>query len=154
MEKNFGYGSGITGLFGLIGILGALAAAYVGKLNDRMSSNTIIVYAIVISIASWVVFLFSGHFILGIVIAVILVDLGQQALHISNQNIIFSKNPEARNRINTVYMVSFFLGGAMGTAFGAFAWEHYGWPGVSVLGLSLALTTMLVHLLFSKDLGR
>ena len=150
MEKNFGYGSGVTGLFGLLGIIGALGAAYVGKLNDRMSSNTIIIYAVAVSIASWVMFLFSGHFIPGIIAAVILVDLGQQALHISNQNIIFLKNPEARNRINTVYMVSFFLGGAMGTALGAFAWEHYAWTGVSVVGLSLALATMAVHLLFSK----
>ena len=113
-----GYGSGITGLFGLIGIIGALAAAYVGQLNDRMSSNRIIIYAIAISMAAWVVFLFSGHFIPGIIIAVILVDLGQQALHITNQNIIFSNNPEARNRINTVYMVSFFLGGSAGNRLG------------------------------------
>ena len=149
METNFGYGSSVTGLFGLIGIIGALAAAYVGKLNDRMSSNKIVIYATAICIVSWLVFLFSSYFIIGIVIAVILVDLGQQALHITNQNIIFSKNPEARNRINTVYMVSFFIGGALGTALGAMAWEHYQWTGVSVLGLTLSLATMGVHLVFS-----
>ena len=150
MEDNFGYGSGVTGTFGLIGIIGALAAAYVGKLNDRMNRHKIIIMAITLSILSWLIFLWSGQFIIGIVIGVILVDLGQQALHITNQNIIFSKNPEARNRVNTVYMVSFFIGGALGTSAGAYVWEQFQWIGVALLGLSLSITTLTVHLIFSK----
>ena len=98
MEDNFGYGSSITGLFGLLGIGGALAAVQVGKLNDRMGEQKIIMVAISVMIASWIVFLFSAKSIAGIVVGVILIDLGQQALHITNQNIIFAKNPDARNR--------------------------------------------------------
>jgi len=150
MEDNFDYGSTVTGAFGLIGILGALTAAVVGKLNDRMSKHKIIVYAALSLVISWIIFYFSSYSIPGIMIGVVLVDLGVQALHITNQNIIFSKNPEARNRVNTIYMVSFFIGGAMGTTLGAYAWEHFQWTGVSTLGITLSIAILAVHFIFRK----
>lgn len=150
MEDNFGYGSGITGAFGLFGVVGALAATVVGKMNNRVSSNKIIIYAALLLIVSWVIFYFSAHSIIGLIAGVILVDLGMQALHITNQNIIFSSNPEARNRVNTIYMVGFFVGGAVGTVLGAEAWKNYGWTGVGGLGLILSVLILVVHLVFQK----
>ncbi|PNW25667.1 MFS transporter [Formosa algae] len=148
MEDSFGYGSTVTGLFGLLGMGGALGATIVGKLNDKMPKSKIIIWSTLLLIVSWVVFLFSEYSLFGIIVGVILVDLGMQALHITNQNIIFSKNPEARNRVNTVYMVSFFIGGAFGTSLGAFAWEHYKWTGVSVLGLIMSSLILVVHFMY------
>ncbi|WP_299778714.1 MFS transporter [uncultured Formosa sp.] len=150
MEDSFGYGSTVTGLFGLLGMGGALGATVVGKLNDKIPKNKIIIFSTLLLIVSWVVFLFSEYSLFGIIVGVILVDLGMQALHITNQNIIFSKNPEARNRVNTVYMVSFFIGGALGTTLGALAWEHYKWTGVSVLGLVLSFAILVVHFMFKN----
>ncbi|WP_434035277.1 MFS transporter [Formosa sp. 4Alg 33] len=150
MEDEFGYGSTITGLFGLLGMVGALGATVVGKLNDKLPKNRIILFSTLLLIVSWGVFLVSGHSIFGLIVGVILVDLGMQALHITNQNIIFSRNPEGRNRVNTIYMVSFFIGGAIGTTLGALAWEHYKWVGVSVLGLVLSILILVVHLLYKK----
>ncbi len=150
MEDNFGYGSSVSGAFGLFGIFGAIGATVVGKLNNRFDKNKIIIVSVMILIVSWLIFLFSGHSIIGLAIGVILVDLGLQALHITNQNMIFSKNPEARNRVNTIYMVSFFIGGAIGTTLGAYAWERFDWTGVSALGLLLSIVIMLVHLVFRK----
>jgi predicted MFS family arabinose efflux permease len=147
MEKSFGYGSGVAGAFGLLGIVGALAATIVGKMNNNVSKNKIIVFAAILMIVSWCVFLFSAHSLMGLILGVVLVDLGMQALHITNQNIIFSKNPEARNRVNTIYMVGFFIGGAIGTTLGALAWQHYGWMGVSCLGIALSVATLIIHLL-------
>ena len=151
MEDNFGYGSTAAGLFGLLGITGALGATVVGKLNDKINKNRIIAFSAILLIVSWLVFLVSSYSIFGIIIGVILVDLGLQALHITNQNIIFSKNPEGRNRVNTVYMVSFFIGGALGTTLGAYAWENFHWVGVSVLGLSLSVLILLAHLISRRS---
>ncbi|WP_310994032.1 MFS transporter [Aequorivita marina] len=150
MEDNFGYGSTITGLFGLLGIAGALGATVVGKLNDKINKNQLLLFSALLLIVSWIIFLVSSNSIFGLIVGVILVDLGLQALHITNQNIIFSKNPEGRNRINTVYMVSFFIGGALGTTLGALAWETYQWTGVSVLGLTLSACILFTHLFFRK----
>jgi len=150
MEDSFGYGSGITGAFGLLGMTGALAAIVVGRLSDKLSKNKIILFSVLLLVVSWVVFLFSASSIIGLIIGVIVVDLGVQALHITNQSIIFSKNPEARNRVNTIYMVGFFIGGAMGTTLGAYAWANFGWTGVSVLGLVLSISIAIVHMIFRK----
>jgi predicted MFS family arabinose efflux permease len=148
MENNFGLGSGATGLFGLFGIVGALAATVAGKLNNKIAKNKIILFSTLLLIASWGIFLISGNSLVGLVIGIILVDLGLQVLHITNQNVIFSKNPEARNRTNTIYMVGFFIGGALGTSLGALAWQHYQWIGVSVLGILLSVGILVVHLIF------
>ncbi|MEB8328904.1 MFS transporter [Flavobacteriaceae bacterium KMM 6897] len=148
MEDSFGYGSGVTGAFGLLGIVGALAAVVVGKMNRRISSYKIILFAALLLVLSWVIFLLSANSIIGLVIGVVLVDLGLQGLHITNQNIIFSQNPEARNRVNTIYMVGFFIGGALGTTLGAIVWEQFKWTGVSGLGIALSVALLGVHLIF------
>ncbi|MCK0125601.1 MFS transporter [Gelidibacter sp. F2691] len=152
MEDNFGYGSSITGAFGVFGIVGALGATVVGKLNHRFNKNNIITFSVSILIISWVLFLFSDFSMIGLIMGVVLVDLGLQALHITNQNIIFSKNHEARNRVNTIYMVGFFIGGALGTFLGAIVWEHFKWNGVALLGLSLSIAIAVVHFIFTKNI--
>ena len=152
LEDSFGYGSGVAGTFGLLGVAGALAATVVGKMDNKVSKNKIIIFSALLMIVSWGIFSISAHSILGLIIGAILVDLGMQALHITNQNIIFSKNPDARNRVNTIYMVGFFIGGAIGTTSGAIAWQHYGWTGVSVLGLSLSAAILIAHLMAKNKL--
>ena len=153
LEDSFGYGSGVAGTFGLLGVAGALAATVVGKMNNKVSKNRIIIFSALLMIISWGIFSISAHSILGLIIGAVLVDLGMQALHITNQNIIFSKNPDARNRVNTIYMVGFFIGGAIGTTLGAIAWQHYGWIGVSVLGLTLSAAILIVHLMAKNKLA-
>lgn len=150
MEDSFQYGSAVAGGFGLFGIAGALGAAYVGKLNNKVSKNKLILAGAVLLIISWLIFLLSAHSITGLIIGVVLIDLGVQPLHITNQNIIFSKNTEARNRVNTIYMVGFFIGGALGTSLGAIAWNSFGWNGVSVLGLLISFTILIVQLFTAK----
>jgi len=94
------------------------------------------------------IFLFSGYSLIDLALGVIIVDLGMQVLHITNQVTIFSKSPEARNRVNTVYMVGFFIGGALGTFLGAYAWEHYGWQGVSFLGIFISISIFILEIIF------
>jgi len=150
MEDNFNYGSGIAGMFGILGIGGALAATWAGKLSDKMNKNRLITIATLVMVLAWGVFEFSGNSIIGLVIGVIFIDMGLQSLHITNQNIIFSKNPEARNRINTIYMVGYFIGGALGTTTGAYAWQWFKWSGVASLGLIYTILILLVHLIFKQ----
>ncbi|MFI5158824.1 MAG: MFS transporter, partial [Sphingobacteriales bacterium] len=89
--------------------------------------------------------IFSAHSIAGLVIGVILLDMGVQATHISNQSIIFALNPEARNRINTIYMVAYFIGGSAGTFFSTILWTNYQWNGVCTVGITLSAITLVVH---------
>ncbi len=85
---------------------------------------------------SFVVFALSARSIAGLVIGVIVLDIGVQAAQISNQSRIYALKPEARSRVNTVYIVAYFVGGAAGSAIASAAWHTMGWTGVCIVGLA------------------
>ena len=152
LKQNFNQGSDIAGLFGLVGAFGAIAAGLMGRLSDKMDAFKLSGFTILLIILSFIIFFFSGHSIAGLVIGVIVLDMGVQATHISNQAIIFTLDPKARNRINTVYMVSYFTGGALGTLFATRVWKDYQWSGVCAIGAALSIVALIIHLLSGKTM--
>ena len=146
-------GSGVAGEFGLVGAFGALAAGLMGRLSDKMDAYKLSGLTILLIIISFVVFIFSSHSIAGLIIGVIILDMGVQATHISNQSIIFALKPEARNRINTIYMVSYFIGGSLGTLLATQVWNHYQWNGVCAIGIFLSTITLVIHLAHHQKMG-
>jgi len=145
LKENFNKGSDVTGYLGLAGAFGALAAGAMGRLSDKMDAYKLSGFTILLIILSFVIFYFSAHNFVGILIAVIIMDTGVQATHISNQSIIFSLKAEARNRINTIYMVTYFMGGTLGTLLATQLWKNYQWTGVCLIGASLSLLTLVIH---------
>jgi predicted MFS family arabinose efflux permease len=136
------YGSAVTGAFGVVGVVGALAAPLVGRFADRRDPRVINGAAIATVAASFAVLAVWRGSLVGIAVGVILLDLGVQANHISNQARIFALDPALRNRLNTVYMVSYFAGGAFGSWLGASAFARFGWTGVCVAGGALGVLAL------------
>ncbi len=145
LKQNFNMGSDVAGEFGLVGAFGALAAGLMGRLSDKMDAYKLSAYTILLILISFIIFYFSSHSIAGLVIGVIILDMGVQATHISNQAIIFALKPEARNRINTIYMVTYFIGGSAGTFFATQLWKSYQWNGVCAIGAIISVTTLIIH---------
>jgi predicted MFS family arabinose efflux permease len=77
---------------------------------------------------------------------VILLDVGVQSGHVSNQTRIYGLLPEARSRLNMVYMVCYFCAGALGSYAGSVLWQRFGWAGVCGLGMGLLVAGLGVHL--------
>jgi predicted MFS family arabinose efflux permease len=152
LKQNFNLGSDIAGLFGLVGAFGALAVGAMGRLTDKMDPYHLSSFTVLLVTVSFIVFAFSGHSMAGLIIGVILLDMGVQATHISNQAIIFASNPGARNRINTVYMVTYFIGGALGTFVATRLWNTYQWNGVCVIGIIVSVIALVIHLLNRKKM--
>jgi len=146
VKDNFGLGSDVAGLFGLAGAFGALAVSRIGRLTDKVSPYRLATITIAALLLSFVIYFFSGHSIAGMIAGVILMDMGLQGTHLCNQTIIFANNPSARNRVNTVYMVSYFGGGAIGTFLGTQLWYRYQWTGVCILGITVSAITLLLHI--------
>lgn len=134
-----GYGSKTAGLFGLIGVVGVAAAPIVGRVAGRVRPTLINQLGLATMLASFVVFAAGAHALVVLALGVVLLDAGSQSSHLANQTIVFGLNPALRNRINAVYMVSFFVGGALGTAAASFVWERAGWTGVCVLGAAFSI---------------
>ncbi|MBU9188694.1 MFS transporter [Burkholderia gladioli] len=141
----FHYGPQAAGLFGAVGAAGALAAPYAGKSADKRGPHAVIALGIWLVAISFAIFAVSASSLAGLVIGVIVLDVGVQAAQISNQSRIYALKPEARSRVNTVYMVCYFIGGAIGSSAGVEAWHAGGWLGVSVVGLLFACLAGAIH---------
>jgi predicted MFS family arabinose efflux permease len=141
----YGYGSDRVGLFGLVGVAGAVAASLAGRLADVRSPRLTIGLGLSLALLAFVLFGVFGERLWGLVGGVVLMDMGVQGSHISNQTRIFGLRPEVRNRLNTAYMVASFVGGAAGSALGAWAWARWGWPGVCGVGVLFLLAALVVY---------
>ncbi|WP_256358058.1 MFS transporter [Bacillus sp. sid0103] len=137
------YGSEVAGLFGLVGIVGVACAPVVGRLADRFNTKTMVGLLIGISLLSYLFFGLYGTFLWGLSLGVVLLDLGVQGAQVSNQTRIYSLIPEARNRLNTVYMVSYFLGGSLGSTLSGYAWSLWKWQGVCLTGGLMILIALI-----------
>lgn len=127
------------GLIGLAGVAGALMANLAGRLADRGLEQHTTTAGVALLAVAWLVLWLGGSGSLVCFIAgMLVIDLALQAVHISNQNVVYQLDPAARSRINSVYMTSYFIGAASGSALGSVAWQHGGWTGASLLGLALA----------------
>jgi MFS family permease len=139
------WGSAAGGAFGLAGVVGALAASFVGRRNDRGDPRKTLGVGLLGVAGAWAVLGAFGAGVPGLVAGVILLDLGVQAAHVSNQARIFALDEAARGRINAVYMVGYFAGGAAGSAAAAAAWARAGWGGVVATGAACVAVALLVY---------
>jgi len=152
LSSHYGLGAGVAGSFGLVGAAGATVAPIAGKLADKRGTRWVLTSAIGLLAISYLV-LWAGVAIrmplalhlAALVVGVLVLDVGMQMTQISNQTRIFGLDASARSRLNTVYMTSFFAGGAVGSALATMAWERRHWNGVCILALALIALTALCH---------
>lgn len=144
MQAAFHRGAGEAGMFGVIGLAGALAAPVAGKLSDRRGPGFTVSLAIVLTI---IAFVLMGCWVttLGLIVGVLLMDLGVQSVQVAEQATVMALVPDARSRMNTMYMVGRFMGGAAGSATCAFIWSKYHWTGVCTANAAFLLVAMGVH---------
>jgi predicted MFS family arabinose efflux permease len=138
-------GPAVAGSFGILGATGALIAPLAGRMADRHGTRSVVTMALGLVGASYAVLWGFGYHIAGLVVGVILLDAGAQANQIANQTRIFGLDPTARGRINTIYMMTYFLGGSLGSLLSSLAWEHAHWTGVCLLGLGFVALALVRH---------
>jgi predicted MFS family arabinose efflux permease len=134
----FGLGAAAAGLFGLWGAPGAILAPMAGRLADRLGSGWINAGSL---LCAGLAFIAAGTLgatsILALVAVVNLLDFALQSGQIANQTRIFTLGANIRGRVNTVYMVGVFGGGAFGSLAGTTAWHYAGWRGACALAMAL-----------------
>lgn len=143
----FNFSSDIIGLFGLVAIAGALLAPVFGKGMDRGESKRVRFMAVAMIIVSIVLMLLWPVSVAVLVVAVLLLDVGAQAIQVTNVAMIYTLDESSHSRINTIYMTSFFTGGALGTLVGIFCWKFGGWTWVNLQMLisAVLILALLVH---------
>lgn len=154
--KPFDYSHTQIGLFGLLGMVGAIAATCAGRLADRGFGQWTTGVSLALLLASWGLIALLPWFVPALFVGVVLLDLGVQAIHVTNQSIIFDRHPQARSRLVGGYMAFYSLGSAIGAIAATMAYAHAGWIGVSVLGAAFSAAALLTwafthRLLISKE---
>jgi predicted MFS family arabinose efflux permease len=139
-------GSAAAGAFGLAGAAGALGASFVGRLSDRVSPQRTVALGVAAALVGYAVLAALPTSVAGLVLGVVVLDFGVQCAHVSSQARVFALDEATRGRINAVYMVTVFAGGALGSTVGAALWTRAGWAGVCAGGLTMLAAAGVVHL--------
>ena len=143
-QAPFFSGSEMVGTLGACGIAGALAASGIGKLVPRYGIRKLSLYGAVLQIIAWSIANLYGDTYAGLIIAIILVDIGLQCQQLSNQSGCIQEIPEAANRANTIFMTTYFIGGSLGTYCAGIAWTQIGWLGVCTVGMVFAIISLCI----------
>jgi predicted MFS family arabinose efflux permease len=134
----------VIGLFGLVGVAGALAANGAGRLADRGFGGRTTSVALTLLLASWGLIVLLPMSVVALVIGVILLDLAVQAVHVTNQSIIFARFPDARSRLVGGYMLFYSIGSGVGAIASTAIYALAGWSGVSLLGAGFSATALAI----------
>ena len=140
----FGYSHTAIGMFGLAGVAGALAAARAGRRSDQGFAQRSSVAALAVLLLAWLPLGVLGWApgaawaLWALVLGIVLLDLGGQALHVTNQSLIFRRQAGAHSRLVAAYMLFYAVGSGLGAISATGIYAHAGWRGVCMLGAAVS----------------
>jgi predicted MFS family arabinose efflux permease len=148
--ERFSYSEAMIGVFALAGVAGAVAAPMFGKLADRGHLRAATTGAWVITIAGWLLLAWPGTPLAALILGLVVFDFGVQASQLSNQSAIYSLSPDARSRVTTAYMVTYFAGAVAGSVASGYAYDGGGWKLLCLIGIGSAVTGLLLWAGFDR----
>lgn len=147
------WGTFEAGILAIFGLSGAVAAPIVGRLSDSYSERKIVGMGLAMQTLSFVALLVAGSHLVVLLVAIILLDVGNQFGQVANQTRVQGLGEAASNRNNTVFMFMYFIGGATGSLLGTTMWQQFGWLGVTLTGLAFQLCAYICqYIIFQKRL--
>ncbi|MET1113829.1 MAG: MFS transporter [Comamonas sp.] len=139
-----GFSHTAIGAFGLVGVVGALAGARAGQWTDRGYGQRTSAAALLLLLLAWWPLSLMEQSLWALVIGIVLLDLGGQALHVTNQSLILQNRPEAHSRLIGLYMLFYAVGSGLGAVASTAAYAHAGWQAVCLLGAGVSLVALLL----------
>ncbi|MDY0748699.1 MFS transporter [Paucibacter sp. R3-3] len=152
----YGFSHTAIGAFGLVGAVGALAASRAGYWADQGHGQRTSVAALAVLLLAWWPLSLMGSSLWALVIGIVLLDLGGQALHVTNQSMIFRVRPEAHSRLVGLYMLFYAVGSGLGAIAATATYARAGWRGVCLLGAGVSLLALLFWwaMVANNEVGR
>ena len=128
----------VIGAFGLVGVIGALAAGRAGRWADQGHGERTTAVALVLLIAAWLPLAYMGASMWWLAFGIVLLDMGGQAIHVTNQSLIFRTRPDAHSRLVGAYMLFYSAGSGLGAMATTMTYARFGWDGVCALGAGVS----------------
>ncbi|MEK9279951.1 MULTISPECIES: MFS transporter [unclassified Bradyrhizobium] len=139
--------------FALIGVAGAAATSLAGRWGDKGWARPMFLAAHLLIIASLALCAWAGVMesrivaLLVLSLGTILLDVGITTDQTLGRRAINLLRPEARGRINGLFVALFFIGGGVGAAAASLAWTYGGWTMVCVVAASFGVLGLLTDLM-------
>ncbi|RCK44481.1 MFS transporter [Thalassospira profundimaris] len=147
---DFNMSQGDIALFALAGAAGAIAAPIGGRMADRgwiRPATAIAMASVPCALMLTHLGTMGSSFSLVVLVAgAVILDFGLTCNMVLGQRAIFSLGAAYRNRINGVYMATFFAAGAVGSAVGGWAYAHGGWMWATAIGMMFPALGLLYYL--------
>ncbi|MDA3643225.1 hypothetical protein LZ318_20540 [Saccharopolyspora indica] len=129
----FSYSAERIGWYALAGLAGIPATQAAGSWTDRVGARRVVLAGLALAGTAVAVGGFALADTAVTLVCLALFDAGLFAAQVANQSIVLAIDPAAPARFNSAYMLVYFVGGSLGTAFGAAAAEWFGWSITAVL---------------------
>jgi predicted MFS family arabinose efflux permease len=133
-------------VFALVGTAGAVAAPIAGRLGDRGHGRTGRGVAAVVGLAAMLLAGVGAGSLALLAVAAVLLDFAVQSHQVLSVREVYALRPDARARVNSVFMTICFVGGAVASALTGVVQQTWGWPGVTVLAAAMVAGTGLIWL--------
>nr|WP_189857882.1 MFS transporter [Streptomyces poonensis] len=140
---HFRYSQVGVGVFALVGAAGAAVAPIAGRWADRGLVRPMTGAAFLVTALAFVVAGLGAHSIVLIALAAIVIDTAVQTTLVLGQHTVYQLDAAARARLNSVFIATFFVGGAAGSQLGSVVYHAGGWSALTVLGAALPLAALL-----------
>lgn len=149
LQDRYGLGSAVAGALGLAGAAGALAAPLAGRIADRHGSLPVTRYGTLFSVVAFASLALDAWLptvlrMGALVLATVVFDFGVQASLIGHQTVVYGLEPQARSRLNAVFLTGLFLGMSLGSATGNLLFTYGGWLAVVALMTAAAVSALIV----------
>src|ERR1700733_1407969 len=141
-------------IFALVGAGGAFITPIIGRLADQGIGHRITTISHILIVVGFILAAVSGSvtslppwlMIAGLAFSALLMEAGVLGDQTVGRYMINLLNPEARGRINGIFVGVFFLGGSVGSALSGLLWIQGGWTALSVTGALIGATAMAYRL--------
>lgn len=149
-QAPFHAGSDIVGILGLCGIAGAVSASFLGRYVEKAGARKFNIAGCILMLTAWALLYFGSNYYVSVIAGIIIIDIGMQCIQLSNQTLMFKLCPSASNRMNTLFMTTYFIGGSLGTLLAGYGWEKSEWTGTATVGVLLVLVSLTITLLANE----
>lgn len=150
-ESDLGLAASAAGLLGIPASIGAFLLPQIARLVPRYGTRPLIAIGIALTVLPFLAMAIFGASLAGMIVAVMLIDIGLRFGLAPVQSIIFSLEPGAHSRINTFYITTLFAGQSIGSFAASAAWLAGGWHAVCLTSVGIAMIGAVVLATSPRD---
>ncbi|MNB81141.1 Inner membrane transport protein YnfM [compost metagenome] len=148
------YGSAVAGIFGFLGVAGAIAAGFAGKLADSSKVSLWNLLALAIMFLSFMILGIGWSNLIIIIFITFTLDVGSRMNMSLNQGRIYKLDLQNHSRLNSLYMVGYFLGGSLGSWISTYVYHSFHVTGVAIASCIVLFLAYIYYFLTNHHVSR